>query len=140
MRLIALKPCSFGGEKFYIGDEVPSEYVLNPKTQVQMGVLSEVPDSGTDGGSAASCNTIVATDTAMQIVVQIDNDTVELEPTDDGIQQIFTVLVGKAAGAEAVIKEMDDVDSLRLLQLSTTLKTVKDLAEKRIQELNVGEQ
>ena len=140
MRLIALKPCSFGGKKFYIGDEVPAELVLNVKTQVQMGVLVEIPDNETCDSSEDSCHAIVATDTAMRIVVQIDNETVELEPTDDGIQQIFTVLAGNAAAADATIKEMDDVDSLLLLQLSSSLKTVKELAKKRIQELNVGEQ
>ena len=31
MRLIAQKPCSFGGNKFFIGEEVPAELVTNPK-------------------------------------------------------------------------------------------------------------
>ena len=33
MRLIAQKPCSFGGNKFFIGEEVPTELVTNPKMQ-----------------------------------------------------------------------------------------------------------
>lgn len=144
MRLIAKKRCSFGGIQFYIGDEVPAELVLNPSLQIRLGVLVEVPDSDTNGsgesGSDSSCSAQVILDSAMTIVVQIDGETVELEPTDDGIQQIFTVLVGKAANAEATIKDMDDEDSLRLLQLSTTAQSVKKLAEKRIEELSVGEE
>ena len=31
MRLIAKKPCSFGGQQFYIGDEVPENLVADVK-------------------------------------------------------------------------------------------------------------
>ena len=142
MRLIAKKVCSFGGKKFYIGKEVPAELVLNPSLQIKLGVLVEVPDieSGSGENGSGSCDAQATLNPAMTIVVQIDGDTVELEPTDDGIQQIFTVLVGKAANAEATIKNMDDEDSLRLLKLSTTTQSVKKLAEKRIQELSAGEE
>lgn len=40
MRLIANRPCTFGGQKFKIGDEVPNELVANPKLQAKYGVLS----------------------------------------------------------------------------------------------------
>ena len=39
MKLFAKKPCSFCGKKFFIGDEVPLNYVLDPKAQEKMGVL-----------------------------------------------------------------------------------------------------
>ena len=40
MRLIAKKPCSFNGQTFYIGDEIPSEFVINPKAQEKLGVIA----------------------------------------------------------------------------------------------------
>ena len=40
MRLIAKKPCSFNGQVFYIGDEIPSEFVINPKAQEKLGVIA----------------------------------------------------------------------------------------------------
>lgn len=40
MKLIARKPCSFGGKKYFIGDEIPSEEVIQPKTQEKLGVLA----------------------------------------------------------------------------------------------------
>ena len=40
MKLIAKKPCSFGGKKFFIGDEVPAKLVLSPAQQVAWGVLT----------------------------------------------------------------------------------------------------
>ena len=33
MKLIAKKPCSFGGKDFFINDEIPVNAVLNPKQQ-----------------------------------------------------------------------------------------------------------
>ena len=44
MRLIANKPCSFGGRQFYIGDEIPANLVADAKTQEKMYRLeSPVP-------------------------------------------------------------------------------------------------
>ena len=58
MKLIAKKPCSFGGKKFFIGDEVPAELVLYPKQQEQFGVLELTEEKvgasaakETDGGA-----------------------------------------------------------------------------------------
>lgn len=135
MRLIALKPCSFGGKQFYIGDEVPSELVLNPKTQVQMGVLAEVPDSS-GNGCDIDITPIIVPDSAMTIVVQTDDGTTELEPTDDGIQEIFTVLIGKPANAAAIVNKMDDTDALLLLYMADSRKQVKNVVEDRLKELN----
>lgn len=45
MRLIANKPCSFGGENFLIGDEVPANLVLNPNEQIKRGTLSKLNGS-----------------------------------------------------------------------------------------------
>ena len=47
MKLIAKKPCSFGGKQFFIGDEVPAKLVLNPAQQEAWGVLTmeKAPDA-----------------------------------------------------------------------------------------------
>ena len=42
MRLVAKKPCSFEGKKFFINDEIPAELVADPKTQEKMGVIAIV--------------------------------------------------------------------------------------------------
>ena len=133
MKLIAKKPCSFGGEKFYIGDEIPVEYVINPKVQEQMGVLAII-----DGDTAdipAPVNRIVIPDVTMSILVHTENGDMELEPTDEGIQDIFTVLIGTASEAEAVINEMTNEDALILLHMADSRKTVKAAAEARAKAL-----
>ena len=47
MKLIAKKPCSFGGKKFFIGDEIPSHLVLNPIQQEGWGILKISKDEPT---------------------------------------------------------------------------------------------
>jgi hypothetical protein len=50
MKFIAKKPCNFGGKNYYIGDEIPTAFISEPKTQERLGVISileikeEVPD------------------------------------------------------------------------------------------------
>ncbi len=55
MRLIAKKPCSFGGRQFYIGDEIPENLVADGKRQEEYGVITIVKDSeGVSGGQSDS--------------------------------------------------------------------------------------
>lgn len=42
MKLFAKKPCSFNGKKFFIGDEIPVDHVLDPNAQKMMGVIEVV--------------------------------------------------------------------------------------------------
>lgn len=45
MRLIANKPCSFGGEKFYIGDGIPEGMVADPAVQEKRGILTIIKEN-----------------------------------------------------------------------------------------------
>ena len=135
-KLIALKPCSFGGKKFYIGDEIPAEYVASPTAQEKLGVLTIV---NIEADVVEIDETIVIPETKLSIIVQHDDKEMTLEPTDRGVQDVFTVLIGKATEAEGIIHKMDDADALILLHLADSRKTVKELAELRAKEL-AGEQ
>ena len=44
MRLIAKKPCSYGGKKVFIGDEIPAELVVNIEREEKLGVISAAND------------------------------------------------------------------------------------------------
>lgn len=57
MKLFAKRPCSFNGNQYFIGDEIPLEYVLDPKAQERMGVLVVVegtPETGEPSETDAS--------------------------------------------------------------------------------------
>lgn len=126
--LVALKACSFGGKDFFIGDEIPVEYVLNPQAQQKLGVIAIV--NGDSPETPAS---------TLSITVQNDGEELTLNPSDKGIQNVFTVLTGTVDDAEAIINEMDDNDALILLHLADSRKTVKTAVEARAKELT-GEQ
>ena len=60
MKLFATKPCSFCGKNFFIGDEIPTNYVLDPNAQEKMGVLvvvdknSGISDNNSNTGDVGS--------------------------------------------------------------------------------------
>lgn len=54
MKLIAKKPCSFGGRQFYIGDIIPADLVADTKQQEHYGIISIVDTEGVPGGDACA--------------------------------------------------------------------------------------
>lgn len=54
MKLIAKRPCSFGGQQFYIGDEIPTNLVTDAKQQEHYGIISVVNTEGVLGGDAST--------------------------------------------------------------------------------------
>lgn len=133
MKLIAQKPCCFGGKKFYIGDEVPAEFVLDPNAQKKMGVLAVVECTA---GAA-----IPAGVHTMEVIVHDDEGDMPLSVTEAGMQAIFDVLTGKASDAAAIINDMTDGDALILLHISDNRKQVKEAAEARAKAISAeGEQ
>lgn len=135
MKLIARKPCSFGGEKFYIGDEVPAELVLNPKEQETMGVLTIAADN------YVGCNEEdpePAPENKIVILIRAKEGDVEFNPTPEGLQAIFDVMTGNATEAEEIINQMTDPEALILLHLSDSRKAVKAAAEARGKAISVA--
>lgn len=126
MKLIAKKPCSFGGKKFFIGDEIPGNLVISPKEQEKMGVLAMVGEV-----SAAPLAAGIAPQVGVQILVPVEEGDLTLNPTNEGLQAIFNVLMGNADDAKPIIEEMTDGDALILLHMCDTRKAVKAAAEAR---------
>lgn len=134
MKLIAKKPCSFGGERFYIGDEIPVELVKDPKKQEQYGVLVIVEVD------AVTPAPIVVTDPVLTICVRVGEEEMDLEPTDDGLQEIFGVLISEPPAAVETIKKMTDNDALILIHLSDRRAAVKKAAKERADQLKALEE
>ena len=133
MKLIAKKPCSFGGERFYIGDEIPLKLVQNPKTQERYGTLAIVEgDAVTPAPTVAP---VVVSDPVLTIGVRVGDEEMDLEPTDDGLQDIFTALISDADGAIATINKMTDNDALILIHLADRRTTVQKAAKARAEKL-----
>ena len=137
MKLIARKACSFGGKKFYIGDEIPAELVLDPKTQEQREVLAIVHD----GAWATAPAVDPAGDTGKIPVVIHDNEgDLTLDLAQEDIQTIVDILTDTVEGAEPIVAQMTNGDALILLDCIDSRKSIKTAARNRAQELAEAEE
>lgn len=133
MAYVALKPCSFAGQRFRIGETVPAE-VIQPgaaRNLVKMGLIA---DDGAANTMAAAAPAAPAKDT-VTITVHAKEGDMPLEPTTAGLQAIFDVLTANIADAEPTINEMTDGDALILLDFVDNRKSIKDIARTRAKEL-----
>lgn len=125
MKLIAKQPCSFGGKRFYIGDEIPAELVLEPKTQEKYGKLTIVNDEAEAPVEPGGEVTVVP--------LVISGREMELAP--ESIQAVMDVLTSNAEEAEKLVKQIDSDDMLFLLHAADSRKTVQAAAKARAQAL-----
>jgi len=129
MTYVALKPCSFAGQNFRIGEVIQGDLIRpgHAKNLVEMKKIA--PTNG-------DAEKIVIPAPAFSIAVNVEEGEMRLEPTEEGIQAIFSVLTGKTAEAEEIVKTMTDADALILLHMSDGRKTIKTAAENRAKEIS----
>ena len=133
MPYIALKPCTFAGQRYKIGETVPDE-VLHPgaiKNLVKMQIVTPA-DAITEAKTAQRGPIPIP---PINITIRRENGDIELNLSDIGLQQIFDVLTSNASNAEKIVKTISDGDALILLHMSDSRKTIKEAAEARAKEL-----
>lgn len=137
MKLIAKKPCSFGGKRFYIGDEIPSELVMNPQDQEKMGRLAIVADEAAvvppEGDKEPETLDV------MTVLIHCEEGDMPLNLTQNGLQAVVDVLTSNAEDGTSIVKGMTDGDALILLDITDNRKTIKEAAKARAQVLNAEE-
>lgn len=125
MRLIAKKPCSYGGKKFFIGDEIPAELVVNIEREEKLGVISAANDeAGVPEQSGALysqeqvdkmiADAVANADkgfTQEQVDEMIQSAVAELKPFDSD-NAGFTVTVNEGGNVTAVSCSAEDVQSV----------------------------
>lgn len=129
MKLIAKKPCSFGGKRFFIDDEIPVELVRDPATQEQYGTLAIVNDTApamTEPGGDA---------TVVHLVITGKDGGVALNMAPESIQTVMDILTANADDAAEIIKQITSDDILFLVNAADSRKTVQAAAKARAQEL-----
>jgi len=105
MVLIANKPCSFGGQKFYIGDKIPANLVADARLQEKLGVLTVTSDIKMAGeGQPGTFYTQEQVDKMLEEAINeaVNNTVMEMEQKQDVLQaaeeqqELYagTVLVG----------------------------------------------
>lgn len=127
MKLIAKKLCNFG-KRFYIGDEIPLEAVLDPKLQEKRGVLVIVDDEAAPAAPAEQTANPVY---ALTVCVHAEEGDLPLELTQEDLQYVLDILSSNAEDAEPLVKQMTNVDALIFLDVADSRKTIKTAAKAR---------
>lgn len=126
MRLIAKKPCSYGGKKFFIGDEIPAELVVNIEREEKLGVISAVNDeAGVSEQSGAlysqeQVDEMIADAVANagkgftqeQVDEMIQSAVAELEPFDSDNAGFTVTVKGEGDNVTAVSCSAEDIQSV----------------------------
>lgn len=95
MRLIANKPCSFGGRQFYIGDEIPANLVADARVQEKMGVITVANDTErVPDGESGTFYTQEQLDKMVAEAVDeaVNNTVLEMEQKQKELQEAAGVL------------------------------------------------
>lgn len=133
MRLIAKKPCSYGGQQFFIGDEIPTNLVADAEREEKLGVISIVnAEAGVSGQSGTLFTQEQVDDMVAEAVANASNgftkeqvdeliasaiaDVRPIEAEDIG----FTVLVnGEGDNATSVSCNAEDIQTvIDILQMN----------------------
>lgn len=134
MKLIAKKPCSFNGQTFYIGDEIPPEFVINPKAQENLGTVAIISVSD-------ASRTNLAEDGQVEFGVPIKqkDGTMTLYLNEEQICRAVEVMQMTASEAKEAIKGIAEEKILILLNACDSRKTIKEATEDAASELNSEE-
>ena len=142
MKLIAKKPCSFAGKQFYIGDEIPTSFVANPKAQEKMGVLAIISDGGAIPPEELQEMVAQVGEVKFEVLIHAEEGDLPLLVTNEELS-IFTDIrqidVQKAEDKQKISDLIQKVESEGLLTMLDALdgrKFVKGEAQARAQALS----
>lgn len=124
MKLIALKPCSFGGIRYYRGDEIPTDEVCNPKVQKERGIISIVPDDKNDIESDNARGEMVPSGINVPIVMN-PGEIIYMTFTAEEASEIFLILQMSATEAVKTVESVESAELLTAIQCIDGRSTVK---------------
>lgn len=144
MKLIAKKPCSFGGRQFYIGDEIPANLVSDAKMQEKMEVIVIVNDmERVSGGESGTFFTQEQLDKMVAEAVDeaVNNTVLEMEQKQKELQEAACVLQeeGFLSGGSVIIpvKRGSDGDNEPQMAVPATPEEIQQVFS--IMQMNADE-
>lgn len=123
-KLFAIRPCSFGGQKFFVGDEIPEHLVNNAEAQKQYGLISIVEDNSKSDEPTVSG--------MVSIPIVVDGSASTLDITTDQIAEAVKILQMDAKPAAEFIGGELDVTVLVFVRNVDSRKTVREAADKQL--------
>ena len=87
MKYIAKKPCNFG-KKYFIGEEIPAEMILDPIAQKMMGVIEVVEGDSSNADPEEGGPLLPPSPTLDDAEDEISDDA-EDEPVDEVVKLVY---------------------------------------------------
>ena len=154
MKLIARKPCSFGGKQFYIDNEIPEELVADPAVQERLGVLFIVNADNEmlpDGQSGTASGQMFTQEQVDSMIAGVYEGTIPISVKDasdeeneqvmeiyarpEEIEQVFSIMQLNAEEGTKVIADVTNENVLILLHAADSRKTIKNAAKEQTGKL-----
>ncbi len=106
MKLIAKKRCSYGGRKFFAGDEIQADIVLNVEREEKLGVISIAND---EAGVPEQSGALYSQE---QVDEMIQSAVAELKPFDSDNAGFTVTVKGEGDNVTAVSCIAEDIQSV----------------------------
>lgn len=148
MKLIAKKPCNFGGCNFFIGEEVPAELVIDPAKQEKLGVITISNEDG-EGVSAGMAGTFTQEQVdhmiAEAVAIELEKaresmkaELVEMEFVD--VPETVLITVNRESDGEneqstavpATLEEIQQVFSIMQLNAEEGAKAITEVQSENV--------
>lgn len=124
MKLVANKPCNLNGKKYFIGEEVPVEEVVDYASLVKMGLLSVIHDAVPED-NLEECVAMVG-EVSFSIPIVKGNETIDLDVTEPQMQDAVKTMQMNADVAVAHIRgDIEDDTTLIIINALDSRATVK---------------
>lgn len=134
MKLVANKPCNLNGKKYFIGEEVPVEEVVDYASLVKMGLLSVIHDAVPED-NLEECVAMVG-EVSFSIPIVKGNETIDLDVTEPQMQDAVKTMQMNADVAVAHIRgDIEDDTTLIIINALDSRATVKKAAESKAKNL-----
>ena len=134
MKLVANKPCNLNGKKYFIGEEVPVEEVVDYASLVKMGLLSVIHDAVPED-NLEECVAMVG-EVSFSIPIVKGHETIDLDVTEPQMQDAVKTMQMSADAAVAHIRgNIEDDTTLIIINALDSRATVKKAAESKAKNL-----
>lgn len=134
MKLVANKPCNLNGKKYFIGEEVPVEEVVDYASLVKMGLLSVIHDAVPED-NLEECVAMVG-EVSFSIPIVKGNETIDLDVTEPQLQEAVKTMQMNQKDAVAHIRgSVKDNTVLIFLNAVDSRTAVKKEAETKAKSL-----
>jgi len=132
MKLVANKPCNLNGKKYFIGEEVPVEEVVDYASLVKMGLLSVIHDAVPED-NFEECVAMVG-EVSFSIPIVKGHETIDLDVTEPQMQDAVKTMQMNAAVAH-IRGDIEDDTTLIIINALDSRATVKKAAESKAKNL-----